>query len=353
MDLTSIILSIISRMDGERTIYAGLHLLRGKRSGQTLQDVEYYGLKPFFGVLPKLPTELYEDAASRLIHNGNCTTDADSIVSLTDKGRVNASTLPSYCFRGWDYRGRELIFFARLSLAVQTLSNFKSGEKSFMPIQRDREIQMFVKNLFFRQPIGDPSFSRTIGEEIRHCIDQCGMSNVQKTILTHRLGGYGLTGWTWDQLASSLKLNPISVRLLFIESLHMLLNEIEMSSSTPFLRKMTENVKVSSYLTESSLKTKYLFDQGKSIGEIAAIRKLKMSTIEDHFVEMSINDSNFPLTRFVSEINVDAVISKATELGTKRLRLLKSVFEELSYFQLRLILGAKTGGGTEWTSTIS
>ena len=54
MNLSSILLTIISRIDGERTIYAGLHLLRGKRSGQTLQDVEYYGLKDFFGILPKL-----------------------------------------------------------------------------------------------------------------------------------------------------------------------------------------------------------------------------------------------------------------------------------------------------------
>ena len=56
MNLSSLLLFIISRLDGERTIYAGLHLLRGKRSGQTLQDVEYYNLKPLFGILPKLQT---------------------------------------------------------------------------------------------------------------------------------------------------------------------------------------------------------------------------------------------------------------------------------------------------------
>ena len=48
MDLSLLLLTIISRLDGERSIYAGLHLLRGKRSGQTLQDVEYYSLKDFF-----------------------------------------------------------------------------------------------------------------------------------------------------------------------------------------------------------------------------------------------------------------------------------------------------------------
>ena len=70
MNLSSILLSIISRIDGERTIYAGLHLLRGKRSGQTLQDVEYYGLKSFFGILPKLTVERFDEAAKELMNLG-------------------------------------------------------------------------------------------------------------------------------------------------------------------------------------------------------------------------------------------------------------------------------------------
>ena len=54
MNLSSILLTIISRIDGERTIYAGLHLLRGKRSGQTLQDVEYYGVKRILWYFTKI-----------------------------------------------------------------------------------------------------------------------------------------------------------------------------------------------------------------------------------------------------------------------------------------------------------
>ena len=77
MNLSSILLTIIRKLDGERTIYAGFHLLRGKRSGQTLQDVEYYGVKAFFGILPKLSLEQFNEAAKEL-H------DADYI-STTDR----------------------------------------------------------------------------------------------------------------------------------------------------------------------------------------------------------------------------------------------------------------------------
>jgi uncharacterized protein YpbB len=345
MNLSSILLTIISRVDGERKIYAGLHLLRGKRSGQTLQDVEYYGLKEFFGILPKLSVERFNEAAKQLVDFGFVLTMDDSFVRLTEQGRIEAAKVPFYYFNGWDYRGREMIFFGRLSLAVQTVSHFKAGEKSFMPIQKDRDIQFFVKALLHNQPIGNPAYAQAFGKELRLCISQSGIDDRQKKIITHRLSGFGLTGWTWDQLADELKLNPFDIRLLFIETLHMLLAVIVNSPDMPLLRKLAESVKVSTYLTDSSVKTKQLFNQGLSIEQIVASRKLKTSTIEDHFVEMSINDSEFPLADFVSVKDAEAVIKKVNEMGTRRLRLLKSEFDSLSYFQLRLILGARRGGG--------
>ena len=70
MKLSSILLFIISKMNGQRTMNAGLHLLRGKKSGQTLQDVEYFSVKPFFGILPKLEEKTYMEAAGELIEAG-------------------------------------------------------------------------------------------------------------------------------------------------------------------------------------------------------------------------------------------------------------------------------------------
>jgi uncharacterized protein YpbB len=345
MNLSSILLTIISRIDGERTIHAGLHLLRGKRSGQTLQDVEYYGLKEFFGIVPKLSAGRFEEASKQLTDWGFISTMDDSFVKLTELGRMEAVKLPPFRFNGWDYRGREVIFFGRLSLVIQTVSNFRAGEKSFMPAQKDHDIQSFVKMLLQNQPISEPAFAKSVDTELRLCITRSGIDEKQRTIITHRLSGFGLSGWTWDQLADNLKLNPFDIRLLFIESLHMLLAVIISSADLPFLRKIAESVKVSTYLTDSSVKTKKLFDRGFSFDEIVTARNLKKSTIEDHFVEMSINDADFPLTQFVSVDDTEAVVGKVREIGTRRLRLLKSEFEMLSYFQLRLILGSRAGGG--------
>jgi uncharacterized protein YpbB len=343
LNLSTILLAIISKLDGERTIYAGFHLLRGKRSGQTLQDVEYYGLRDFFCILPKLTVEHFDEAATVLRDSGLITTGDEAFVNITTSGRRLVESLPVYAFNGWDYRGREMIFFARLSLAIQTVSNFIAGEHAFMPVQKDYDSQTFVRKLFQKQPISDPAYASYIAEELRLCIERSGMNDEQKVIMTYRLSGFRLSGWTWDQLADQLKLNSFAVRLLFIEGLHKLLVVIEQSSDLSFLRKIAENIKVTTYLTDSSSKTKQLFDRGLSIEDIAVARNLKLSTIEDHFVEMSINDPEFPLTQFVAESDVEAVVVKVKEVETRRLRLLKDEFTGLSYFQLRLILGARTG----------
>jgi uncharacterized protein YpbB len=344
MDLSAILLKIISKLDGERSIYAGLHLLRGKRSGQTLQDVEYYSLKSFFGILPKLSIESFDSASDSLKESGLISLGLDSIVYITVLGKENVESLPEYQFNGWDYRGKEHVFFSRVSLLVQTISHFRVNEKSFLPVQKEHEIQVFIKKLLVNKSIGDQVLATHVAWELKQALDRSTMSRVQKEIFTYRLSGYGATGLTWQQLSKQMKLNSQVIRLLFIEGLHRLLPAIEKSADLPFMRKLAEDVKVSSHLTESSQKTKELFAKGRSLDEIAEIRRLKISTIEDHFVEMSINDPHFPLTTFVSDTDVDRVLDTVKKKGTKRLRVLKYECAMVSYFQLRLILGARSGG---------
>ena len=92
------------------------------------------------------------------------------------------------------------------------------------------------------------------------------------------------------------------------------------------------------YLTQSAERTKKLFEQGYSVEQIASLRKLKLSTIEDHFIEMAANMESFPFKEFISEEQRDTVWRHVEQLQTKRLRLLKQQCPELSYFQLRLIV---------------
>ena len=343
MDLSSILLFIISKMSGERSINASLHLLRGKKSGQTLQDVEYFAVKPFFGILPKLSDEEFREATDVLWKDGFIEEDRN-LIRLTSTGVIAVGKLNTFHFSGWDYRGKEILFFKRLTLTVQTLSHMHQGISTFLPIERDREVQLFVKNLLHKQPITSAEFAKTVGSELIEALVASGMSEQQKYIFSCRLSGNNYTAKTWDQLAMELKEPPSTLRLLFIESLHRLLNSIDTLEKAPFLRQLTFDIKVQSYLTDSANRTKKLYDKGHALERIAEIRQLKMSTIEDHMIEIAMNDSSFPIVDFVTEKQMNEVIAKAEAMGTKRLKLLKEAFSSLSYFKLRLIMAVYKDG---------
>lgn len=350
MNFATLLCVLFNKFDGEKTPYAGFHLLRGKRSGQTIQDVEYYNVKMFFGIMPKLSKKIFDSAINELQQLNYVFIDSSSILHLTENGKKLAQSARLFHFNGWDYRGREELFFARLSLIVQTLSHFRVGEKSFIPTQKSVEIQHFVKNLLRGQPIEDPAFSHRLKVELHTALEKSGMEEIQKNIFSHRLVGYQCTGWTWGQLESKLAISAMSAQLYYIEGLHRLLDTIEQLATTPFLNKIAKNIKIASHLTDSARKTNDLFTKGLSLEEIATTRQLKLSTIEDHIVEIAINDNEFPITQFVSAEDGLNVQRKSKELETKRLRLLKDAFPHLTYFQLRLILGTAMKGEAEWTS---
>lgn len=344
MNFSALLCLLFSRLNGEKTVNASYHLLRGKRSGQTIQDAKYYHLQNYFGVLPKLSKSLFDQEIENIKKQNYIAIDKDSRVSITKKGEtVIQSTRPFY-FDGWHYRGREEIFFARLSLIIQTLSQFSVSKKQFLPIQRDPEVQQFVKNILRHMPIENPSFALKIKDELVDLFEKSAMEEVQKTIMTYRFVGYEQTGWTWLQLGEKLNLAPIDVKLNYIESLHKMLIAIEKNDQTTFLSKIAVGIKVETVLTDSTKRTKAYFDEGHSLEEIANIRQLKLSTIEDHVVEMVLNDPDFPLERFVAQQAFIEVRKKSEMLQTKRLRLLKEQFPELTYFQLRLILSLPMKG---------
>ena len=63
---------------------------------------------------------------------------------------------------------------------------------------------------------------------------------------------------------------------------------------------MAEGLKVKILLTDSAQQTAQLYEQGYSMEQIVQMRKLKQSTIEDHFVELAMYEPNFSIGPFVS-----------------------------------------------------
>lgn len=111
-------------------------------------------------------------------------------------------------------------------------------------------------------------------------------------------------------------------------------NNIDVSS------KSCEVNSFASVLTEKKEETHIitynLYNGGKSIDEIANIRELTKTTIENHLLKCYENDLDIDLTRCVNTQYENDIISAIDKLGCEKLKPLKEILpDEVSYFDIK------------------
>lgn len=346
MKFSTFVLQIISKMDGERTKNAAYHLLRGKRSGQTIQDVQYYHLYPYFSLFPQLPLEAFQLTMNQLEEDG-CINYKERFVQVTERGYEFLKQEQPMRFDGWNYRGGDRVFFRRLALCVQTLSHIRQKQMDFLPIEQDREIQIHIKRFMHSRRENVNELPKRLAFELQHVFQEAKLSTLQNQLITYRFSGAQISGWTWRQLSVVSKKEPLDLQLHMLEAIHCILATIEANNQYPLLTDLATGVKVTTHLTASCSVTKQMFERGMSLESIAAARQLKISTIEDHLIELAINDSTFPIEQFVTRAQIEEVRKLSKQLRTKKLRVLKSHFPTCSYFHIRLILAVRVGEKSE------
>lgn len=336
MFATKLIVSIFARYNNQRGPSAVYHLFKGKKSGQTIQDVGLFQLYSFFSITPKLTKAQYDTYIEKLFAEQFILLTDENVV-VTEKGHQLIEDFRPEGFDGWHYRGREHAFFKRLALVVQTLSNAPQTMR-FLPIEQDGATQRFVKQYLRHYDFQQPAFQQQFTTQLRTLLERLQLDERSKQILVYRLSGYEQSGYTWHQLEQLLKEDVLSLQLRYISCLHSLINEAQ---HYPLIADLTQHIRIDQLLTQSTQKTATLFYKGYSLEQIAQFRQLKISTIEDHLAEMAMNDAQFPLTQFVSIDDTAAIRTQAQTLQTTKLRAIKEQLPHVSYFQIRLVLAAK------------
>ena len=103
---------------------------------------------------------------------------------------------------------------------------------------------------------------------------------------------------------------------------------------------MENNIDFSSIVKEKKeethITTYNLYNSGKSIDEIANIRELTKTTIENHLLKCYENDLDIDLTKCINTQYENDIISAITKLGSEKLRPLIDILpEEVSYFDIK------------------
>ncbi|WP_027417452.1 helix-turn-helix domain-containing protein [Aneurinibacillus terranovensis] len=356
-----IVLLLAERFAGNRSPRALVHLLKGRKNHQVIQDAALFGVSLLYGFFSSLTYEEIEGLVKETIVRGWTAIRADKRNGI-EKGLRNETIVCTETgeerLRKWEEtyhyesglrviqsvhdRRRAVRFWKRLELLVQTLSYLSQRDRKFSPVVEERIIQQDVKYLIgHHEPL---ELSRNLKREIAEWMTR--LEDWEQQILLFRLSGRNKTGLTYPQLAHRLGKSADFVRFhllrLAAERLAQVTNgfsttDERQADSNPCLFFLLGAQEQAAALSETSRKTKQMLDAGLSLDEIGHRRRLKKGTVEDHVVEIAIADPAFDITRFVTREKIAYIHRIMRERNTRKLGEIKKITGEFcTFLEIRL-----------------
>ncbi|GAA0444095.1 helix-turn-helix domain-containing protein [Lentibacillus halophilus] len=338
----AIILTCCSRFQGGRSVSAIYHLLKGKRAIQTVQDARLYQLEQFYGIHPTLRKQDLDQLVSKLNMGDYLKLTNESTALPMEKGRQwvkeHIDELPVNCFNGLLYSRSAPIFQERLLLLIQTLTNSRMQNMTFIPVVDNPIVTEWVKRTFYMYRNEQESFLNNLYAELHLMLTH--FKEWEASMFTDSLTGYQHYGWSSFQVSEVYGVNKQDVPLYKTAIVHrMMAIAKEKQVMFPLLAQFLRELPNESKLSKSAKKTKILLDNHFTAENIADYRNLKLNTIYDHLVEIALYDHNFPFSMYVN-LAEQMEIKKAmqTTLTYKLKDIKEAVDDSISYFQIRLVL---------------
>ena len=343
-----IILTLIKKIDGQRTTGGIYHLLTGKRSAQTIQDAYLFDCYEITGSFKDLNRNSFEGVLTDLSKKGLLKAGHDeNTFYLTRAGErelhilSNKYKLPDgYNGGKYDWSGAAALLWERFSLLFQSLSFLAAGKKTFIPVTYRPETQRWVKQQFHGLNTSVEAINEKLYYELVHFLEL--LPEREASLFVSRLTSPGRTGKTYNQLTADFNDDPQYARLYFQSVLHRLLEIAKDPSRYPLMFSIINDLNPHQILTWSAKETNLFLKQGRTLEQIMESRGLKKSTIEDHVIELALYDPGFSYGQFICQSDAEAILQAADQLETKRLKLIKDKLgSEYTYFQIRLALTQK------------
>ena len=343
--LQTMILYCLQKINGERTIYSIYHLLKGKKSSQTIQDTHLFHLQPLFQTETNLSRNELEKIVAKFLSDQLLINISDHRYRVTEYGEnllgKSLAHLPIPTFlNGWKYQRKANVFWERLSLSVQVISHLQNNESKYMPIQRKTENLIWIKHFLKQNKLSRENLGLQLYSELIAILESD--ATIEPGLLVQRLSGYRTIGLTEVQAAKIWKLDPTYYHYQFLNILHFIMGQIEGNKlQFPILVQFLDQSKETN-LTHSTEKTYSLLKQGYSVTDIMSIRRLKKSTIEDQLVELALHNKEFSIDPYISIEKQQQIQRAAKKMNSKQLKHIYHEVKNADYFEIRLVL-AKYG----------
>ncbi|HLR66351.1 helix-turn-helix domain-containing protein [Virgibacillus alimentarius] len=345
MLFSGIVLKCCLHINDERSTAAIFHLLKGKRSIQTVQDTHIYHLDHLYGIHQQLTKQTFDRKIKELHHQDLLIpkSSTKNIYKPTDKAKKwienNKGNLPMNRFQGLKYYESGKIFYQRLLLLIQTLTNSKMHHLNFIPVIDNRSVENWVREAYKQIKPDENKVLSKLHEELHSLLVH--FSDKEASLFVNKLTGFKTYGMSIQQLAMMYKMDAIDIQLLLTSMIHYILNVITKEHARyPWMAFIANHIKDNHFMTKSAQKTYHLLNKEKfSIEQIAKRRRLKENTICDHIVEIALNDNHFPIEYYVEKNTFEEILNAIKQTNSLKLKHIKEkVNDDISYFQIRLTL---------------
>lgn len=336
-----LLIALLHMIKSNRSPAAIYHILTGKKSSQTIQDLHIFQLHPYYGLLPNLTRQTFDDAINSIVDEGLMTWVNKKDYRLTDKAKdylvMNTDDYFHSLTQAVDESAKH-IFTERLYLTIQTFTYRVMNERNFIPVTDDVTIQSFVKQYY-----------HTHKQQLSGWLEACHnhLYEVLKTYPEHnrhifldRLSTYHHNGQSLQQLMDRYETNEPDIRLtlVLIERDLFIRSQQEQTCLSDLLPGENSNLMYPSLMTRSAKKTHQLVMRGYNIDELIQVRQLKRGTIEDHLVEICTLDDHFKLNDYVTEEKISLIEAYLSTRQTQKLGEIKrNLPTAISYLDLRLV----------------
>lgn len=338
----SMLLLACRQMNEERSLQAVIHLLKGRKSHQVMQDASLFGTSLLYGELRKLPKEEIEGELHSLNLQGYIQIHSRRSVGCTEEGeRICQQWLKKMglesCLKAVHSVGQKegiLQFWLHLELLVQTLSYMSQGDSFFYPVIEQWSIREEVKK-FFYQGGNVKSQSAQLKKELAKWLKD--LQEWEQKILLLRWSGKGKAGLTFPQIGEILHQPSGWVRFQLYRLIAEKITNLYPDKNS-ILYQLAYSQQEPQGLSQSARITRRYLGEGMDLQGIASTRGLRMGTIEDHIVEIALVDPAFSITPFVEQEKVKRVYELIKNHGTRKLGELKRIAgDEFSFLEIRLV----------------
>src|SRR5699024_3042751 len=181
-------------------------------------------------------------------------------------------------FQGLKYQETGPIFYKRLLLLIQTLTNSKMGYFTFIPVIDKTSITSWVKYAYKYIKQNEHQALSMLFKELHMLLNE--LPEQEEALFVDRLTGYKNYGKGVEKHAIDYHKNENDIQLLLTSMIHYMLDVINAESRRlPFMAFIMKDLPERSSMTHSAQKTYQLIHKEYSIEQIAYFRKLKVNTI--------------------------------------------------------------------------